>query len=269
MLVLHVNWAGDGLRLWAESLSVYHGTTTTDADTHPFAVDAAELSRTLIEADLIDEASLGACEPIRLMLPCNLESPCPSDRLSIAAGEVESGTAVELRPVEIPAVALDNAHALAAVLRLEDRGPTDEIAFAHSLPWWIALARFVLELLEDQRFIPTLIHAAGDEDGLRAAWRPWLLDESARDRLAALMAAMPPVIRATQQAGQSADPWRILREAVETLSDATVRFSLIDGDFIAAIDGRDASIDPSVAWLGGLLEKAERVPVAGDRKSVV
>ena len=263
MLVLHVNWAGDGLRLWAESLSVYHATTTIEADTHPFAVDAAELSRRLLDADLLDEASLGACEPIRLMLPCNVDAPCPSDRLSIAAGEVDSGVAVELRTVEVPAVALDNVHALAAVLRLEDRGPTDDIAFGHSLPWWIALARFVLELLEDQRFIPTLIHAAGDEDGLRAAWRPWLLDESARDRMAALMAAMPPVVRATQEAGQTAEPWRILCEAVETLSDATVRFSLIDGDFIAAIDGRDASIDPSVAWLGGLLGRGARVPVAG------
>ena len=263
MLVLHVNWAGDGLRLWAESLSAYHATTTIKANAHPFAVDAAVLRRTLLDADLLDAASLGAGAPIRLMLPCSFDTPCPSDRLSIAAGEIESGTAAKLRPVEVPAVALENAHALAAVLRLEDRGPTDDIAFGHSLPWWIALARFVLELLEDQRFIPTLIHAAGDDGGLRAAWRPWLLDEYARDRMAALMASMPPVVRAAQEAEQAAEPWRILCEAVETLSDATVRFSLIEGDFIAAIDGRDAATDPSVAWLGALLDRADRVPVAG------
>ena len=137
----------------AESLSNYHATTTFAAHTHPFAVDATVLRRTLLDADLLDEASLGAVAPIRLTLPCNLDTPCPSDRLSIAAGEVDSSTAVELRPVAIPAVAIENAHALAAILRLEDRGPTDEIAFGHSLPWWIALARFVVELLEDQRFI--------------------------------------------------------------------------------------------------------------------
>ncbi len=144
MLVLHVNWAGDGLRLWAESLSDYRANTTFGAHTHAFAVDAAVLRQTLLDADLLDEPSLGAVAPIRLTLPCRLDTPCPSDRLSIAAGEVESSTAVELRPVEVPAVGLESAHALAAILRLEDRGPTDEIAFGHSLPRWIALARFFL-----------------------------------------------------------------------------------------------------------------------------
>ena len=44
------------------------------------------------------------------------------------------------------------------------------------LRYWMLVARFVLELLADQRFVPTLIQARGA--GLSAAWRwpcvdPW------------------------------------------------------------------------------------------------
>ena len=78
MLVLHVNWAGDGLRLWAESLSDYHATTTFAAHTHPFAVDAAVLPRTLPDAALLDEAPPGPVPPTRPTLPCIPATPPPT-----------------------------------------------------------------------------------------------------------------------------------------------------------------------------------------------
>ena len=274
MLVLHVNWAGGGLRLWAESLSAYPGAATdrsggvaTLPGVHAFAVDARELRSTLIESGLLDAEGLGEASTIRLQLPATDAATCPSDRLSSAAGEIEPDALVELRPVEVPALGLVNAHALAAVLGLEDRGPTDSISYGHSLPWWIAVARFVMELLVDQRLIPTVIqHSSGH---LRAAWKPWLQDESACDRMAALLASMPPVVRAVETDGPTGQPWTILRDAVETLSDATVRQALIEADFIEAIEGRDPGNDPSVAWLWGLLDHRDLVPVAsGDGASI-
>ena len=269
MLVLHVNWAGGGLRLWAESLSSFHGaphdpagTVAAPPEVHPFAVQADILGRTLVGADLLDADRLGRSCTIRLRLPADSAAPRPSDRLSSAAGEIDSDGVVGLRSVEIPALELANAHALAAVLRLEDRGPTDAIAFGHSLPWWIAVARFVLELLADQRFIPTVIQPSGDHGTLRAAWMPWLLDKSARNRMAALMVSMPPVVRAVDSVGPEGEPWRILCDAVQSLSDATARQALIEANFIDAIDGRDPAGDPSVAWLTGLLDRRHHVPLA-------
>ena len=269
MLVLHVNWAEGGLRLWAESLSDFHHaqravtrTVATLPEVHPFAVDADVLGAALVGADLLDAGQLGGPSTLRLRLPAGSVAPRPSDRLSSAAGEIDSDGVVELRTVEVPALALANAHALAAVLRLEDRGPTDAIAFGHSLPWWIAMARFVLELLADQRFIPTVIQPSGDHGALRAAWMPWLQDESARNRMAALLASMPPVVRAVEAQGPLAEPWRILSDAVQTLSDATARHALIEADFIDAIEGRDPADDPSVAWLTGLLDRRRVVPLA-------
>ena len=276
MLVLHVNWAGGRLRLWAESLSAYLGTATdpsggvaTMPGVHTFALDAEELRATLLDASLIDAEGLGEASTIRLRLPALAAATCPSDRLSSAAGEIEPDALVELRSVDVPALGLVNAHALATVLTLEDRGPTESIAFGHSLPWWIAVARFVIELLVDQRFIPTVIQSAARGDTLRAAWTPWLLDESACARTAALLTAMPPVVRAVETDGPSGQPWTILREAVEGLSDATARQALVEADFCEAIEGRDPGDDPSVAWLTGLLDHRELVPVnTGDGSSI-
>ena len=94
-------------------------------------------------------------------------------------GVIDEDQAPRLRRISVPALGLRNDLALAAVLRLEDRGPTEGLEYSHAIPYWIAVARFVLELLADQRFIPTLIQPRSAPNGLRAAWKPWLHDDSA------------------------------------------------------------------------------------------
>ena len=287
MLVLHVNWAQGALGLWAESRSAYLGVADCTADAgasrpsggsdstetsvqrigvaqanppaaHPFALLAGELAATLVAEDLLEPDAVGELGSMRLRLPCDPIGPRPSDRLGSAVGALDQPTELRLGRFEIPTVALPNDQALSAVLRLEDRGPTDAIDFGHSLRYWITVARFVLELLADQRFIPTLIEPQSNRGGLRAAWRPWLHDESAQVRLGALLAAMPPVVRAVVD-GFADEPWRVLHDALATLTDATVRRALIGEDFIEAIRDHDPSTDPQVAWLAGLLGHRDAV----------
>ncbi len=266
MQVLHVNWAEGALRLWSESLSAYAGmrrdpsAAAAGGDVHPFAVPSSELARGLIETERLEPEQLDESSTIHLRLPGDESGPRPSDRLSSAAGEIERAAGAGLATFAVPAIGIRNEHALAAMLRLEDRGPADQIAFGHSLPYWIAVVRFVLELLVDQRFIPTVLHPAGSGT-LRAAWQPWLHDDSARQRLGVLLAAMPPVVRAV--AGPNGEPWHILREAVETMCDATARLALAEARFIEAIEGRDPADDPQVAWLSGLLDRTRDVAPHG------
>ncbi|MHC4709434.1 MAG: hypothetical protein ACYTA3_03175, partial [Planctomycetota bacterium] len=264
MLVLHVNWAEGALRLWAESLPAFLEPQSSQVlAKHPFAVGGDELAGALAAAGMLEPQALGPAAPIHLRLPCVGAQPRPSERLLGVLGAIEHAADVELAQVEAPAVTVPNDQALSAVLRLEDRGPTGQVVFGRSLPWWFAVARFVLELLADQRFIPTLIQPRGGGDGLKASWKPWLHDESAQRRLGALLGAMPPVVRAVvDSAGngaQTADPWRILCASIDALCDATTRRALIAADFGEAIEGRDPSSDPQVAWLDGLLTSRDVV----------
>ncbi|MHC4208307.1 MAG: DEAD/DEAH box helicase [Planctomycetota bacterium] len=268
MLVLHVNWAQGALRLWAESLPAFLQMQAPQVPAaHPFTAPAGVLAETLVAAALLEPQALGPPASLRLRLPSHAGRPRPSDRLLGVLGVIDQADGLGLSPVEAPAVTLPNDQALAAVLRLEDRGPTAGIAFGRTLPWWFAVARFVLELLADQRFIPTLIQPRGEGGGLRAAWKPWLHDEAAQGRLASLLAAMPPVVRAVVDrpgdGAEGADPWRILCASIDALCDATTRRALMAADFGEAIEARDPSSDPQVEWLGGLLGSGDVVAGRG------
>ena len=65
-----------------------------------------------------------------------------------------------------------------------------------TLNWWRSLALFALDLMSDQRFIPSV--RQDEKAMLHATWRPWLHDEEVCRRLTAMLASMPPVIRCVQ-----------------------------------------------------------------------
>ncbi len=260
MLVLHAHWLNRALRLWAESLSACRESPPrAQSDLHSYAVDAEALAAALRGADLVGPDSLGAAGRLRLRLPAADGRPLPSDRLAALLGVIEPQRG-SLGTFEVPCVEVRSAAALSALLRLEDRGPLEAMRYGHGLAYWFAVGRFVLELLADQRFIPSLVGDAASPSGLAAAWKPWLNDEAAADRVAALLAAMPPVVRAASTGSGPDGPWRLLHEAIETLCDATVRGALAEADFLEAIRDRDAAVDPQVAWLGGLLGRGDAVP---------
>ncbi len=270
MLVLHLNWKERSLRLWAESLEAFAaraprtGGGDDRPESHPFAAPAAELGAALVASGLLEAAHLDGHAAISLYLPSDGAGPAPSDRLAAAAEAMEQPAGLTAARYRVPALRVRGDVALEALLRLEDRGPQEGVAFGHEVPFWTAVARFVLELLADQRFVPTLLPEPG---GLRAAWRPWLHDEPAADRVEALLAAMPPIARAAD--GRPAtQPWPVLRESLEVLCDATVRRALVELEFAQATADRDALDDPQVAWLEGLLSLRDEVtpaPVHADR----
>ena len=288
MLVVHANWSAAALHLWAESLDGYVAMLETraagagperldergpdaaaaeSAAAHPFALTGEELAACFAarpDCDLVNGHRAAAGGSVHLRLPTARARPLASDRLAgVIAAEEESPDA-HLGVFRVPSLAIAGGDAIGVLLALEDAGPTSDIEFSHGLRYWMAVARFVLELLLDQRFVPTLFQTRHAE--LRAAWQPWLHDESARARVGALLAAMPPVVRAVVDDHQGR-PWAILDDALCTLTDASVRRALIDDDFGAAIDGRDGATDPHVAWLAGLLAGDDRVDAGGDGAS--
>ena len=282
MLVLHANWSDGALRLWAESLEGYltrpvpadaQGRTAAPAATasppapgapatrHPFAASPDALASALVHAGRLDPQTPTRPASLHLRLPADPAGPRPSDRLSGAVGAVEGPVEPHLGRFEVPGLSIGGEYALAAGLLLEDRGPSELIEYGHSVRYWLAVVRFAWELLVDQRFIPTLLRRRDGD--LAAAWQPWLHDEATRARVGALLAAMPPVTRAVDDAHEGR-PWLILDEALRTLTDQTIRGILRAEDFAEAIADRDAASDPHVAWLTGLLAQDSRVTTTAE-----
>jgi hypothetical protein len=281
MLVVHANWTRGALRLWAESLAAHNDAApvpTNGADAaggavataapprialHPAAVPAARIREALAEivdaSGCLQAATDGS---IRLRLPSEEGRPRPSDRLAGVIGLMDGGADLALATWEVPSLSFLNEEAIGALLSLEEQDPDGEdVCYGHSLRYWMTVARFVLELLVDQRFIPTLVQSR--EARLSAAWQPWLHDDAARERVGDLIRAMPPVVRAVLD-DHAHRPWPILDEALRVLTDSTVRRALIVESFVEAVEDRDPLADPHVAWLGGLLDADRNVGIPTD-----
>jgi SNF2 family DNA or RNA helicase len=275
MLVLHGNWVDASFHLWGESLTRYvqrtgslpssltaSGASASATATSTAMTSSIEHPYALTIEELVDAVSVNAMSdsspwtsngsPLRLRLPSDLSGPLPSDRLNALIGQELDDTIPALRTVAVPALRIDPAFAIDILLFLESQDGRENVQHGHALRYWILVARFVLELLVDQRFIPTVVRHRDDQ--LHATWQPWLHDPSTRERIAALLEGMPPVVRATVN-GHDTHPWTILDEALTTITDATVRRALIADNYIDSLDGRDPAADAHVTWLSGLLDQ--------------
>ncbi|HEU5101812.1 MAG TPA: SNF2 helicase-associated domain-containing protein, partial [Roseiflexaceae bacterium] len=158
------------------------------AHAHPFAATVAELIAALPDPELRDEALESQ---LLARLPTVGGEPQPSRpflRERIAEGSPVLGNWA------IPALAFEPASAVALLASLpppDDTTPGVDIGA--DLRFWGAAARFALELLAGQRFVPALI-AEGQH--VLARWRPLLDASDDRDRLEQLVVAMPPACRA-------------------------------------------------------------------------
>ena len=276
MIVLHAVWTSERLHLWAEdaaaatpALAVLQSTagdagaesseptpSAAGAPSHPFACDAATLRGLLVSTGLLAGDDLCA-EParIRLSLPATTVdarvTPLPSDRLANALG-VSDEPIAHLASLEVPAVAVECPAALRFLLTVDDdeRPLADGLFAGHDLRFWRELADLAADLITDQRVVPSLIQ---DKSGrFRAVWQPWLADGAPAQRLEALLSAIPASARAVDDEYRG-QPWAIIEAALIGFIDAEVRAVLESESYGDAIDERDPSVDPHVAWLTGLL----------------
>jgi SNF2 family DNA or RNA helicase len=281
MLVLHANWMDGALQLWGEALDAYHRAAgAANADTpvqrggvatlpaasrsiaHPFAIDAQELRMALTRCE-VQSADVAPVGSITLQLPCDDKGPWPSERLARAAGTVDQPVDPWLADIEIPCLVIPAGDALPALLALDTAHLPHGIELSQSVRYWCDVARLVIDLLADQRFIPA-VRQPRSAQHLAASWQPWLHDDAARARIGELLRQMPPVVRAIRN-GHEQRPWPLLDDALRTLTDSFVRTALQAESFHDAIADRDAANDLHVAWLGGLLGGEARIDILPDR----
>ncbi|MCC7371180.1 MAG: DEAD/DEAH box helicase [Chloroflexi bacterium] len=131
-----------------------------------------------------------------------------------------------------------------------------ELALGSDARYWRSVAKLALELVARERFVPTLDARAG----LRARWRPVLIDPRDASRFALLARAMPPACRAIGDATQSAET--VLSRALGAAVDALV----VDGLAAAELhNARDVPRPPTAAdaWVWALSTGNSAVPEGG------
>ncbi|MBI3961734.1 MAG: DEAD/DEAH box helicase [Deinococcus sp.] len=204
MVALHGAWLPSGsepsaghLFIWGETtqpVSVRRGRRKRAVPgPHPFQATPEEVWAWLSRLDGVPaEPVLQTCI---LLLPSGTEAPQASPAL-IGGGSL-GGEITEpiLTPWEVRGVVLSVPQAMA--LAFLGGEVVDGVVLGADLRFWGVAARFALELLARQRFVPTL--TCWERDGgeeFHAVWEPVLDDPGDAERIALLADAMPAVCRA-------------------------------------------------------------------------
>jgi len=280
MLVIHGIWAYGAAYLWAEDSSLpatappRAGRPSRAPRPHPFARDPAGLATILATlpepaADLTTQA---VDDELTLWLPTRADGPLASPELirtPAEAGPSAPGAArrrISLAAWRIPALAFEPAAAADLLAVIEEAGTfTADAVAAGSLRYLAAVARLAADLAVRGRVLPALRGAAGPagasgEGEYLACWRPVLSGADA-ERAQELAAGLPPLWRATDQAGAPAAA--VLTAALDALADAATRAALGPLPLLPARRGRrPAAVPVAERWLTALTAPSPAVEVA-------
>ncbi|MEE2680863.1 MAG: DEAD/DEAH box helicase [Planctomycetota bacterium] len=229
---------------------------------HAFVEDPDKLRVLLERTGAIEGSMIREETTLTMHLPHRMHGPTsvpePSERLASELGWSHEKDALQLEPVIIGTLSVHARHAAEFLVGLEDRLDEREVVLGHDTRFWIESGRLILDLLREQRFIPTM---SQERDGiLRATWIPWLNDREASARAAHLLSSTPAVACAVEENGDT-DAWGIVELALRQMCDSTVRDILIKDDYPEAIEDRDLLADQHAGWLSGLLNGINEIPV--------
>ncbi len=223
MIVLHGGWlpgttpdsAGEFL-IWGEASEIEPSPRRRGrrpqprpdrALPHPFQAQPAQVLDVL--RYLLPEARLTTAEElatgVHVLLPSSSRGPLGSPQLIRDDEEgVEDVETSGLGLWEVTALALAPTQALALLVPLP-LGPQPGIAVGSDLRFWNSAAKFALELLARQRFLPTLVSdGSARTPEWHACWQPILDETEDQERVSRLARAMPPVCRGLRTAERSA-----------------------------------------------------------------
>jgi SNF2 family DNA or RNA helicase len=190
--VLHGVWrpetSSGSFLFWAEQLD----------DDQDFVLSSDELRARLTMVQ-------GRPETVGMLLPAVDGRPLSSS---------EGSDDAELTPVPITAIAVSAVDAMFQLLTLD---PEEQMG--DDLRYWQAAARFTLELLARERYVPSLTDK-GD-----AQWQPVFAGND-RHRFARMARAMPPVCRALLPQGAPPAGTTLLESFLQSTLDALCRQSL-------------------------------------------
>ena len=253
MIALHGLWLPSSLHIWGEesdspaSRGRADGTAPADGPAppgsaesppHPFAVSADGL-RAVVgdhwDGLLAAGASAGS---LTLRLPSVGDSPRPSRELTDSPTSSADHPLPRLASWSVPCLSFAPADAIDLLTALPAAAP-GRFAIGDSLRCWSRVAHIVVELLAAQRFVPDAIEEADGRH--RAVWRVVLAESGGAgvtERLADLIAAMPPVCRAAGSDSDESLSVALVEDFLHVTTDAMVRRSLVDDRLVQSLQER-------------------------------
>lgn len=255
MQVLHAVWNKGNIYLWVESSALplsapgHRGRKPKKPKTraHPFALAGDEL-REVIRS--ICEQTFLKFETKTSLLPSTQKGPLPSPWL-IREEDYSAEKATGLAGWDIETLTFEEPYlAFEFLLGLPEQPPRG-IAFGSSLRFWIEAARFALELITRQQFVPAI--KTGKQD-FQAAWDAVITEED-EERVRMLAEAMPPSSRAfpDKDKSQMLSPADMVLSFVNRTIDAFVRKSIASIPLLPPRRGRRPKVAPlPEQWLQAL-----------------
>ncbi len=169
---------------------------------------------------------------------------------------------VHLAAWQVTGLVLGPMDALTFLASLQDRRRADvvlgqtylrHIRLGNDLRFWGHAAKFTLEILAGQHYLPGL--QADAQGGFHSLWTPYLMESRLQEQVARLLEAMPPVCRAygLEALDQAPAPDHLLEHFLATLVDRAVR--LWTGDLPRVGDS------PGALWLESLQSPQNRLPL--------
>jgi len=274
MQVLHALWentVSGNLYLWAESSTLplsapaHRGRKPKKPKprAHPFALAGDELKeaiRSICEQTFLTSAkhfdqTFLKFETKTFLLPSTQKGPLPSPWLIREDEEDYSADkATGLAGWDIETLTFDPYLAFDFLLGLPEQPPRG-FDFGGSLRFWIEAARFSLELIARQQFVPSIREDKRDDStSFRAAWAV-VITEEGEERVRMLSEAMPPSCRAFQNKDKShlASPADLVLSFVNRTVDAFIRKSLVSTSLLPPRRGRRPRVVPlPEQWLQAL-----------------
>ena len=193
---------------------------------HPYAATAIEVAD-LLSARAPDTDWRIAERLTRVaVLPSGTTSPIVPGWIAGHSHDVDEQSKLTPWRVEGVGVSILQILDVLVALPLADRQPLSVHQAGDDLCYWGLVAKFALELLARERFLPGL---RSDNGSVRAIWLPVLDAPHDRSRYLALARGMPPVCRAVLRerakmaSADAPQPQAVLRSFLEHLVDAAVR----------------------------------------------
>jgi len=237
MWVLHAHWRpplrpldSGGVLFWAEDLALLDSPAPSSAATqnkghdHPFCVPPEDLRRLLGEGTPLAQAESAE---ITLRLPSDDLRPWPSPELQ-PLWEMDQASLPRLRSWKVRGLWLPPATAFSLLVTMPPEIIPGQVHLGQDGRYWQSVCNLVLEILAQQKYLPTLVPPSGPRGRYLARWLPVLDAPDDAPRLLMLEKAMPAVCRAearpTARGRDGAMPARKVLDAfIKTVTDALVR----------------------------------------------
>ncbi len=235
MFVLHAHWQpaptpkeSSGMLFWAEQSELRakpstRGRKGKDAP-HPFCADATQVAQLLKQAAGFEQVIVA--REVSLLLPTGKSGALPSPQL-LHEWEIDSEspalTATALTATKVSGCWFSPVQTFTVLTRLTTmQEGASTLRLGDDLRFWSVAAGLVLELMAQQKVLPTLAEEADQK--FVARWQPILDAPKDAPRLARLLAAMPPLCRASADSAEHPPHAQALLDSfLNIVSDAAMR----------------------------------------------